>query len=577
MSKLWNGNNDDENNKLVDLEEADGNNELDLKINAGDRDDLFYQGNNNSFTDSTVPDSKLYNGTSTNISVTSISGSGATMTANFSSPPPQITINRSSLNFGANNSGTTTNSQSLLISNSGSGTLNWSVTSNQAWLSCTPSSGTQTGVVTVSVNPAGLSVGTYTGAITVSDPNASNSPQSVSVTLQVYNTPATTSPFGTFATPIDGSTVRSSIAVTGWALDDIEVIRLAIYRGQPGNLIYIGDAVFVDGARPDVEQAYPGYPLNYRAGWGYMMLTNFLPNGGNGTFIISAIATDAEGNQVTLGTKTITCDNANAVKPFGAIDTPTQGGTASGSNFINWGWVLTPQPNYIPTDGSTIDVWVNGVNIGNPTYNINRPDIANLFPGYANSNGAAGYFSLDSTTYSNAVHTIQWTATDSAGNIDGIGSRYFTIQNTSPTPNSVSGAKSRNQNIFVPGIERLENLPIDRNIPVKVRKGFGKNIEHRETYHDEKGFIKIETRELQRIELDFSDGTENNSQIYGYLAAGNKIYPLPTGTTLDSKRGKFYWMPGPGFVGEYRFVFIEKRKNTEISRKNIIVYILPMY
>jgi M6 family metalloprotease-like protein len=583
MAKLNSGNNDNENHKLVDLEEAEGNCELDCLINTGDREDLFYQGNNTSFTDSTVPDSKLYNGTSTNVSITSISQSSSAMTANFSSPP-QIVINRSNLYFGANNSGTTTSSQSLLIRKRGGGTLNWSVTSNQSWLSCTPSSGTNSGVVTVSVNPTGLAVGTYNGTITVSDSYASNSPQSVSVTLQVYKTGTTTSPFGTFATPINGSTVRSSIPVTGWVLDDIGIDNLKIYRNStssgtssiPG-LIYIGDAVLVEGARPDVEQAYPGYPMNYKAGWGYMLLTNFLPNGGNGTYTLYAIATDMEGHQVTLGTKAITCDNANAVKPFGAIDFPEQGGTASGSNYINWGWVLTPQPNYIATDGSTIKVWVDGVNIGNPVYNIYRSDIATLFPGYVNSNGAAGYFYLDTTTYCNGVHTIQWTATDSGGNADGIGSRYFTIQNSNPPPNCVSGAKSRNQNIFVPEIECWENLPIDRNIPVKIRKGFGKNIEAREIYHNEDDFIKIEIRELQRIELDFSDGMANDSQIFGYLAVGNEIYPLPIGTTLESKRGKFCWLPGPGFVGEYRFIFIEKRKNAEMSRKNIIVKILPKY
>lgn len=80
-----------------------------------------------------------------------------------------------------------------------------------------------------------------------------------------------------------------------------------------------------------------------------MMLTNYLPNGGNGTYTFEAIATDAEGNDVPLGTKTINVDNENAVKPFGAIDTPKQGGTADGSNFRNHGWVLTPLPNSIPT------------------------------------------------------------------------------------------------------------------------------------------------------------------------------------------------------------------------------------
>jgi len=186
-------------------------------------------------------------------------------------------------------------------------------------------------------------------------------------------------PFGSFETPIDGSTVCSSIPVTGWALDDTGIDHVKIYREQGSGLVYIGDAVLVEGARPDVAAAYPGYPYNTKAGWGYMMLTNFLPNSGNGTFVIHAIATDFVGKTTTLGTKTIHCNNANAVKPFGAIDTPTQGGSASGSSFINWGWVLTPQPDHIPTDGSTINVYVDGVNLGHPTYNIYRSDIATLF------------------------------------------------------------------------------------------------------------------------------------------------------------------------------------------------------
>ena len=47
-------------------------------------------------------------------------------------------------------------------------------------------------------------------------------------------------------------------------------------------------------------------------------------------------------------------NNAASVLPFGTIDTPAQGQTISGTDFINFGWVLTPQPNIIPIDGSTI-------------------------------------------------------------------------------------------------------------------------------------------------------------------------------------------------------------------------------
>lgn len=58
-----------------------------------------------------------------------------------------------------------------------------------------------------------------------------------------------------------------------------------------------------------------------------------------------------------------------------------------------------------------------------------RADIARLFPGLNNSNGAVGVFSLDTRTMTNGIHTISWVVRDNAGNAQGIGSRYFTVQN----------------------------------------------------------------------------------------------------------------------------------------------------
>ncbi len=355
--------------------------------------------------------------------------------------PAKISLDRTHLTFGVIINGVTTGPQQFTIDNTGDEDMNWTISVDPLGdLYFTPTYGTNAGVVTVSVDPTGfapIDVDPYSffSRIAIHAGNASNSPQIVTVTFNVYKPGSTSVPFGTFETPTSGSTIRSGVPFTGWVLDDIGVERVKIYNGNT----YIGDAVFVEGARPDVEQAYPRYPMNYRAGWGYMMLTNFLPNGGNGTYTFHAIAVDKEGHQKRLGSKTVTIDNAHAVKPFGAIDTPTQGGPASGDHFINWGWVLTPQPNSIPVDGSTISVWVDGVSIGHPTYNNYRADIASLFPGYANSNGAVGYFYLDTTAYKNGVHTIQWAAADSAGNIDGIGSRYFTIQNSISAPRGQGG------------------------------------------------------------------------------------------------------------------------------------------
>ncbi|HOP48473.1 MAG TPA: Ig-like domain-containing protein [Desulfobacteraceae bacterium] len=236
-------------------------------------------------------------------------------------------------------------------------------------------------------------------------------------------------PFGTFQTPLSGSTVRGVVQVTGWALDDVQIASVRVYRMDGSNSVYMGDANLIEGARPDIAAAYPEYPYNWKAGWGYSLVTNLLPNGGNGTFTLIVTATDSDGNNVTLGTKNIICDNANAVKPFGDLDAPIRGETVSGSAYTVSGWALTPQPNTIPTDGSTISVYIDGVMVGHPLYNMYRSDIAAAFPAYNNSNGAGGFSILDTTAYADGVHTVFWTARDNAGNTDGIGSRYFIIQN----------------------------------------------------------------------------------------------------------------------------------------------------
>lgn len=482
---------------------------------------------------------------------------------------PIIMVSVSELYFGAIIGGDKTPAQKFRISNKGEGTLDWVVSKEAAWLSCTPGSGAGPGNVTVSVDPTGLPAGSYTDTITISATDAVNSPQTVTVTLNVHKPNTSSIPFGEFATPIDGSTVRSSIPVTGWVLDDIGVESVKIYRGETKNLIYIGDAVFVEGARPDVQQAYPGYPLNYKAGWGYMMLTNFLPGGGNGIFKIHAIAVDSEGHQVTLGTKTITVDNANAMKPFGAIDTPTQGGTASGSSFINWGWVLTPSPNRIPKDGSTINVFVDGINIGHPNYNIYRKDIAQLFPNCTNSDGATGYFSLDTTAYEEGVHTIQWTAADNAGNTDGIGSRYFSIQNTgNNTAHKSAASMAGGQWLEIR--DKLSDIPVDDTNPIFVKKGYQRDDEPQEIYPGENKTFYINIRELEPLEIKFS---REACHISGYHIIGNQLKHLPIGSAVNPKTGTFNWLPGPGFWGYFRLVFIEKDNQGEMKKKFVSIKI----
>ena len=77
---------------------------------------------------------------------------------------------------------------------SGSGTINFSLTtttvSGGTWLSATPVSGTSAvltaGVpIQVQANPSGLAIGTYYGSVSIASPDVSNSPQAVTVVLNV--------------------------------------------------------------------------------------------------------------------------------------------------------------------------------------------------------------------------------------------------------------------------------------------------------------------------------------------------------------------------------------------------------
>lgn len=79
--------------------------------------------------------------------------------------------------------------------NSGTGTLFFTVGSDKEWLVCSPTSGTSTdsGVketITMTFDTASLPVGTKdTGTVTITGPSASNSPQTVTVNLEVLSRP----------------------------------------------------------------------------------------------------------------------------------------------------------------------------------------------------------------------------------------------------------------------------------------------------------------------------------------------------------------------------------------------------
>ncbi len=130
--------------------------------------------------------------------------------------PPRIGLSAVSMIFSATQGAANPASQSMSVTNSGGGTLDWSSSTGVSWLIITPPSGSVTpGVqqfMTVAADIAGLTPGVYTTQVVISDPLSSNNPQQVPVTLTILPPP----PSVTITTPaVDPFITTSSPALFG--------------------------------------------------------------------------------------------------------------------------------------------------------------------------------------------------------------------------------------------------------------------------------------------------------------------------------------------------------------------------
>jgi len=104
------------------------------------------------------------------------------------SSTPEIAFGPESLSFTAAEGGSNPAPEILEIWNSGIDRLDWSLSDDADWLSEDPTGGSSIGehdTVVLSVDIAGMSAGAYSASITIAAPGASNSPQTVPITLYV--------------------------------------------------------------------------------------------------------------------------------------------------------------------------------------------------------------------------------------------------------------------------------------------------------------------------------------------------------------------------------------------------------
>ncbi|HUB81446.1 MAG TPA: FG-GAP-like repeat-containing protein [Bryobacteraceae bacterium] len=104
---------------------------------------------------------------------------------NTTTPTSTLALSSTQLQFTYVAGGATPASQTVNVSNKGNGALNWTASPAASWLNVAPASGTAPAILTISVNPSGLTAGAYTSSINVTAAGSGSSPQAISVTLAV--------------------------------------------------------------------------------------------------------------------------------------------------------------------------------------------------------------------------------------------------------------------------------------------------------------------------------------------------------------------------------------------------------
>jgi hypothetical protein len=113
--------------------------------------------------------------------------------------------------------------------------------------------------------------------------------------------------------------------------------------------------------------------------------------------------------------------------------------------------------------------------------------------------------------------------------------------------------------------------------PVMVKKGCDRYAFGQELYPGNTGIITIGLKEDERVEIVLSPASDSTSTSYGYMIKGSRIQLLPIGSSPDNRRGIFYWQPGVGFLGHYRFVFVEKTADGQFTKKFVNMMITPKH
>jgi hypothetical protein len=238
----------------------------------------------------------------------------------------------------------------------------------------------------------------------------------------------------------------------------------------------------------------------------------------------------------------------------------------------------------VPAGG--VQVAVDGVFLAAPTLlqgntfsMTDRADITAGFPTFTTTGAGRGNV-IDTTVFADGVHTIGWLVTDTLSRADGVGSRFFKTANSSllagvdadarPAQPAFAGSTTAFAQLGEP-LARVRaprsTLPVSFGVgmtptPVFRRAASGLNRS------------EVRIREMERVVVNVGRA-EKGATYAAYRVVNGQLVLLPVGASFDTAKGVFYWLPAPGFIGDYDFVFVKQAAGRDVAQTSVRITVGP--
>jgi len=233
--------------------------------------------------------------------------------------------------------------------------------------------------------------------------------------------------------PAVSATVFGIVEVRGFVLDGRGVSRITLLvDGAP-----VHDAD-INQPRPDVRRKYPRFQgEDFPDETGF--LTSFLAsNYTDGSHTVAIRVTYSNSEVVSLAGIPVIVDNTINQAPIGALDSPGGANAYVSGVYPVSGWVIDAEGIRTTTapDGKVradIEVMVDDMVVGQAIYPLPRPDVAIAHPDVAAAFNSGFQMNLDTTRFTNGMHTISVRVWDTQGMSRVFGSMAVWLENNYAT------------------------------------------------------------------------------------------------------------------------------------------------